>query len=62
MRIIIACQSGWRPDEDMKMSSGLSFAAPGILILVVVVGGVLNNTFTLFSVFFENGSHFRAQS
>ena len=36
VRIIIDCQSGWCPNEDMKMSSTPSFGAPGSLILVVV--------------------------
>ncbi len=35
VRIIIDCQSGWRPNEDMKMCSAPSFGAPGSLIFVV---------------------------
>ncbi len=30
------CQSGWRPNEGMKMSGAPSFGAPGSLIFVVV--------------------------
>jgi hypothetical protein len=36
VRKIIDCQSGWRPNKDMKMSSAPSFGAPGSLIFVVV--------------------------
>ncbi len=36
VRIIIDSQSGWRPNEDMKMSSAPSFGGLGCLILVVV--------------------------
>jgi hypothetical protein len=36
VRIIIEAQSGWRPNEDMKMSSVPSFGVPGSLIFVVV--------------------------
>ncbi len=36
VRIIIESQSGWRSNEDMKMSSVPSFGAPGSLIFVVV--------------------------
>jgi hypothetical protein len=36
VRITIDFQSGWRPNEDMKMSSAPSFGAPGSLIFVVV--------------------------
>jgi hypothetical protein len=32
----IDCQSGWRPNEDMKMSAAPSFGAPGSLIFVLV--------------------------
>ena len=35
VRIIIDSQSWWRPNEDMKMSSALSFGDPGSLIFVV---------------------------
>ncbi len=36
VRIIIDFQSGWRPNEDMKVTSAVSFGAPGSLIFVVV--------------------------
>ena len=35
VRIVIDRQSGWRPNEDMKMSSAPSFGAPGSLIFGV---------------------------
>jgi hypothetical protein len=36
VRITVDSQSGWRPIEDMKMTSALSFGASGSLIFVVV--------------------------
>jgi hypothetical protein len=36
VRIINESQSGWRPNEDMKMSEVPSFGAPGSLIFVAV--------------------------
>jgi hypothetical protein len=40
VRIIIDCQSRWRPNEDMKMSSAPSFGAPGGHIFDVVAQGL----------------------
>ncbi len=34
VRIIIESQSGWCPNEDMKMSSAPSFRVPGNLIFI----------------------------
>ncbi len=38
--IIIESQSGWRPNEDMKVSLAPSFGAPGCHILGVVAQGL----------------------
>ncbi len=38
--INLGSQSGWGPNDDMKMSSAPSFGASGSLILVVVAQGL----------------------
>jgi hypothetical protein len=40
VRIMIDCQSGWRPNKDMKMSSTPSFGAPGGHTFDVVAQGL----------------------
>jgi hypothetical protein len=45
MRIIIESQWGWRPNEDMKMSSAPSFGAPGGYIFDVVALGLKKHVF-----------------
>ncbi len=42
----LGSQSGWGPNEDMKMSSAPSFGAPGSLIFVVVAQGLKKHVFT----------------
>ena len=46
VRMIIESQSGWRPNEDMKMSSAPSFGAPGGHIFDVVAQGLKKHVFT----------------
>jgi hypothetical protein len=46
VRIIIESQSGWRPNYDMKMSSGPSVGVPGSHILGVVAQGLIKHKFT----------------
>ncbi len=45
VRIIIDCQSGWRPNEDMKMSCAPSFGVLGGHIFDVVAQGVIRNEY-----------------
>ncbi len=46
VRIIINRQSGWRPNEDMKMSSAPSFGALGGHIFDVIAQGREKDKFT----------------
>ena len=46
VRIIIDCQSGWCPNEDMKMSCAPSFGVLGGHIFDVVAQGLKKHKFT----------------
>ena len=46
VRIIIDCQSGWCPNEDMKMSCAPSFGVLVGHIFDVVAHGVKKHVFT----------------
>jgi hypothetical protein len=46
VQITFDCQSGWRPNEDMKMSSALSFGAFGGHIFDVIAQGLKKHKFT----------------
>ncbi len=43
----IDCQGGWRPNEDMKVSSAPSFGGPGGHIFDVVAQVVKKHVFTV---------------
>ena len=46
MEIIIECQSGWRPNQDIKMSSAPSFGAPESFIFGVAHQKLKKHEFT----------------